>query len=158
MRHKKIIRMAWSISFTAFLLTSCEKKASKIDVVGSESAKTMTLIQSINAAKSVIFTGEWNEAESAWAKLERPTYTATELDEWIAFQREVIEQTTGDKLKSGLRMNAMQQMYFHPEVSIKYTEWLRDGLATNLFQEPGLSTKASELLRDLERDSKDEKK
>ena len=131
------------------ICTSCEKQKAGPD---QQKQQPMSWMQQVEASKPTIFTDEWYKAESAWAKLNKGEYTSNELDAWIELQVEVLDRTRSDKLKSGLRGNAIQQMYFFPEASMKHLDWLKEGLKTNLF-EGFEATKARELLSDLERNS-----
>ena len=133
----------------SLICTSCERQKAGPD---QQKQQPMSWMQKLDASKPTIFTDEWYKAESAWAKLNKETYTGDELDAWIELQVEVLERTKSDKLKGGLHANAIQQMYFFPETSGKYLDWLKEGLRTNLF-EGFIATKARELVSDIERNS-----
>ncbi len=101
-----------------------------------------------------VLTGAWNHAESAWAKLRKERYSEEELNQWIRFQMEILEQTRNDALKISLRHSAMQQLYFNGEAVRPYLGWLKDGLRTNLFADPITTQHAQETVKDLERAGK----
>jgi hypothetical protein len=46
---------------------------------------------------------------------------------------------------------AVQELGMTPKFGIAYRDWLKDGLATNLFTEPKVQQKAREVLLELQR-------
>jgi len=111
----------------------------------------MTWIQSLNAARPTILDATWDKAGPAWAGLNKERYSTEEMNVWLKLQVDILQETRQDALKSGLRKSAMQQLYFFPYDSKQYLNWLKDGLATNLFVDADVATKARELVSELER-------
>jgi hypothetical protein len=142
----------WVLNIFAIFLglscLSCHKESNELPERQGE--VLMPWSESLNSSKSIILTGSWDRAESAWAKLNKENYSRTELAAWIQLQVEILEATRRDKLKSGLRKSAMQQLYWFPEESKAYLEWLKQGLATNLFIENDTENKAREIVARLE--------
>ena len=98
-----------------------------------------------------ILTGAWANAESCWGRLSlKRTWTDDEMARWIRFQTEILEQTRTDPLKGPLRDSAIQQIYYNSEAAQPYLGWLKNGLATNLFDSV-VAQKARETVADMEK-------
>jgi hypothetical protein len=61
-----------------------------------------------------------------------------------------MQGTKSDPLKEEIRIMAVQELGDVPKFGIAYRDWLKDGLATNLFTEPRVQQKAREVLQNLE--------
>jgi len=97
-------------------------------------------------------TGTWNKAGSARAMLLKSQYNGEEFRLWLKLQVDILELTRTDALKSGLRKQAIQTLFDAPlDTTVKYLDWLRSGLQTNLFDDPDVAAKARELVSNLER-------
>jgi hypothetical protein len=149
------LAIAWELravmaTATLLLVVSCGRN--QVQPRQQNQGLTSWIVR-LNESRPVILNGSWDQAESSWARLRKEAYSNEELDYWLKLQMEILEQTTNDKLKSGLRKNAIQQMYWFPDGSRKYLAWLKQGLATNLFEGGEVATKASELVSRLERGS-----
>jgi hypothetical protein len=139
-----------ALLFIASLIwCSCNRHSSPAGTMQKQTR--MTWLEQLNASRPMILTGEWNHAESSWAHLVRDHYSEQESREWVKLQVDVLEQTRNDRLKSGLRMSAIQEMFFYPDISRQYLGWLKEGIATNLFVETNAASKAQELVDLLEK-------
>src|SRR5256885_16907350 len=85
----------------------------------------MTWMLKLTNSQSLILTSQWNKAEAAWDELKRGVRTKEEINAWVKFQMEVLEKTKSDPLKEELREGAIQEMEWHPDVSISYIDWLK---------------------------------
>lgn len=65
-------------------------------------------------------------------------------------QPEIVQGTRSDPLKDEIRIMAVQELGTTPKFGVAYRDWLKDGLATNLFMEPKVQEKAREVLQELE--------
>lgn len=113
---------------------------------------TITWTNMLNRYRSTILTGSWEQAENGWAELNvKKPATQEDLRQWIQFQVDILETTTNDPLKDQLRIGAIQQMYFYPDISRAYLPWLEKGLKTGLFIDPEVQKKADELVHEIAR-------
>ena len=106
----------------------------------------MTWMVKLTNSQSLILTGQWNKAEAAWGELKRGVKTKDEINAWVKFQMEVLEKTKSDPLKEELREGAIQEMEWHPDVSISYIDWLKKGVESGLLSEKLVRGKAQELI------------
>ena len=106
----------------------------------------------IDASRSTIMTGEWWAAEKSWMdlRIKRSQLTDPELKLWIQFQVEIFQGTRSDPLKDEIHVMAVQELGETPKFGIAYRDWLKNGLATNLFTEPQVQQKARDVLQELD--------
>ena len=132
------------------LLVSCPGCGSKTTPVATPSPVNWTNL--LNTSRPIILTGDWAHAESAWMDLSirRSQLTEPELKSWIQFQADILQATRSDPLKEEIRIMAVQELGETPKFGIAYRDWLKDGLATNLFTEPKVQQKARQVLQDFE--------
>jgi hypothetical protein len=98
-----------------------------------------------------VLTARWDQAENAYADLRlKAVWPPEELELWMRLQEDILEQTRNDPLKDQIRLSAIQQFYNYPKASQRYLPWLKQGLETNLFSEPGVAEKARQVVVGLE--------
>jgi hypothetical protein len=126
---------------------SCERKKTQV----ATALISMNWTNLINTSRSTIVTGRWEYAEEAWMdlKLQKSKLTDPELKLWIQLQVDILQGTRSDPLKEEIRIMAVQELGMTPKFGIAYRDWLKDGLATNLFTEPKVQQKAREVLIEL---------
>ncbi|HTB84148.1 MAG TPA: hypothetical protein VK742_10885 [Candidatus Sulfotelmatobacter sp.] len=126
----------------------CERKRTPVTTAPSSINWTNLL----NTSRSTILTGRWEYAEASWMdlRLKKNELTDSELESWLRFQVDVLEQTKSDPLKEEIRIMAVQELGTTPKLGIVYHDWLKDALTTNLFTEPKVKQKAQEVLKELE--------
>ena len=111
----------------------------------------LTWKEQLEASRSTILTGTWDQAESADSLLFKKHFTDEEARLYVQLQVDILQQTEGDALKRGIRRNAIQWLYdTPPHKTIIYLEWLKSGLRTNLFVDSDVIMKAREMVSRLE--------
>lgn len=83
-------------------------------------------------------------------RIKRSQLTDPELKLWIQFQVEILQGTRSDPLKDEIHIMAVQELGETPKFGIAYQDWLKNGLATNLFTEPQVQQKARDVLQELD--------
>jgi len=148
--NMRISHIRLGLTCFGLLLASCRQN-NPHDEVTQPKPVTISWTNMLNQYRGTILTGSWEQAENLWAKLNviKPS-NREDLGQWIQFQVEILETTTNDPLKDQLRMGAIQQMYFNPDISRAYLPWLEKGLDTGLFIDPEVQKKADELAHEMQ--------
>jgi len=107
----------------------------------------------LSLSKAAILLGSWEDAENSWTKLRVTRPQGSYTREWIDFQVEILSKTRTDPLKAEIRIAAIQEMTFEPEISRKYASWLRESLDTGFFKEERVRTLARVLLIQVDKPS-----
>jgi hypothetical protein len=153
----KMLPNAWhlpvSVGVTCALLIGCSG-GNERPVDSLPGAPLLTWTEALTNCRSTILTGDWLKAESCWNRLlvKRPR-SPEEISEWIQLQIDILAGTRKDRLKGGLRMSAVQQLYYLSDEARPHLTWLKQGLATNLFLEADVAQKAREVIAEMERNT-----
>jgi hypothetical protein len=150
-QHPPQIRnIATSSMLTLALLLFCGCEKESVNVKPGTN-----WIADFDSSRSLILTGRWDYAESAWMHLgtSKARMTRENLAKWISFQIKILESTQDDPLKEPIRIMAVQEIGRYPQLSHDYLPWLRASLATNFFEEPKVAKKAREVVSALERET-----
>jgi hypothetical protein len=145
---KGAIIIALSVGFATIL--ACRQK--EVTRPHDSDGPKMNWTNALASNRPVILTGEWLKAESGWSRLHlQRADNPEQIEEWIQLQVDILEQTRSDPLKSGLRMSAIQQLYYFSDQARSRLAWFRNGLATNLFVDHEVEQKAREILSEMEK-------
>ena len=153
-RNKQLWQAA--LVATAFAILGCNHKSES--KLSDKKLANEPWTNMLSQYKGTILTGSWQQAESYWMdlhlKINSEKYNEDAANQWIQFQIEFLDKTKADPYRDEIRIMAIQELGYFPEVSRAHLSWLKQELATNSFSAKAEIQKANEVVAKLELNNK----